>query len=77
MSGGVPFQGTYCGILREYRKLQAIYSRNCGQVISMNASQANSLGYERGLNRETLPWRLDELIAHDWPEKVTEIWRQK
>jgi hypothetical protein len=44
MSGGALFQGTYCGILREYRKLQAIYSQNYGQVMTMNAPQANSLG---------------------------------
>ena len=47
MSGGGPCQGTYCGILREYRKLQAIYSQNYGQVMSMNAPHANSLGHER------------------------------
>ena len=35
------------------------------------------LGHERGLNRETLPWRLGELVAHGWRDKVPEIWRQK
>ena len=23
-------------------------------------------GHRRGLNRETLPWRLGELVAHGW-----------
>ena len=28
------------------------------------------LGHERALNRETLPWRLGELVAHGWRDKV-------
>ena len=32
-------------------------------------------GHERGLNRETLPWRLGELVAPGCRDKVTEIWR--
>ena len=75
MSGGAPCQVTYCGILREYRKLQTIYSQNYGQVMTMNAPHDNSLGHERALNRETLPWRLGELVAHGCRDKVTEIWR--
>jgi hypothetical protein len=35
------------------------------------------LGHERALNCNTLPWRLGELVAHGWRDKVTEIWRQK
>ncbi len=31
------------------------------------------LGHERALNRETLAWRLGELVVHDWRDKVTEI----
>ena len=27
-------------------------------------------GHERGLNRETLPWGLGELVAHGWRDKV-------
>ena len=34
-------------------------------------------GHERALNRETLPWRLGELVVLGWGDKVTEIWRQK
>ena len=27
-------------------------------------------GHERGLNRETLPWGVGELVAHGWRDKV-------
>lgn len=32
------------------------------------------LGHGRGLNRETLPWRLGELVALGCRDKVREIW---
>ena len=31
-------------------------------------------GHERALNREMWKQRLGELVAHGWPDKVTEIW---